>query len=69
MNDEILFAIQYEAGNTLESQSFSSEFTATFRQGREDGHNIVNDNLIAAFELRLEEIEPQYSYVEFRDLD
>jgi len=49
LNDEILFAIQYEAGNTLESQSFSSEFTATFRQGREDGHNIVNDNLIAAF--------------------
>lgn len=49
LNDEILFAIQYEAGNTLESQSFSSEFTATFRQGREDGHNIVNDNLIADF--------------------
>jgi hypothetical protein len=51
LNGEILFAIQYEAGNTLESQSFSSEFTSTFRQGREDGHNIVNDNLIADFEL------------------
>ena len=50
LNDEILFAIQYEAGNTLESQSFSSEFTATFRQGREDGHNIVNDNLVADFD-------------------
>ena len=51
LNDEIIFAIQYQAGNTLESQSFSSEFTATYRQGREDGHNIVNDNLIADFEL------------------
>ena len=50
LNDEILFAIQYEAGNSQESQSFSSEFTATIRQGREDGHNIVNDNLIADFQ-------------------
>lgn len=50
LNDEILFAIQYELGNTLESQSFSSEFTATYRQGREDGHNMVNDNLIAIFD-------------------
>jgi len=49
LNDEIIFAIQYELGNSLESQSFSSEFTATFRQGREDGHNIVNDNLVADF--------------------
>ncbi|MEM1119055.1 MAG: RagB/SusD family nutrient uptake outer membrane protein [Bacteroidota bacterium] len=49
LNDEIIFAVQYEAGNTLESQSFSSEFTAFVRQGREDGHNIVNDNLIADF--------------------
>ena len=49
LNDEIIFAIQYESGNTLESQSFSSEFTATFRQGREDGHNMVNNNLIADF--------------------
>ncbi len=51
LNSEILFAIQYEAGNPQESQSFSSEFTAKFRQGREDGHNIVNDNLIAEFNL------------------
>ncbi len=50
LNDEIIFAIQYELGNTLESQSFSSEFTATFRQGREDGHNMVNDNLVADFQ-------------------
>ena len=50
LNDEIIFAIQYEAGNSLESQSFSSEFTAFVRQGREDGHNIVNDNLIADFD-------------------
>lgn len=49
LNDEILFAIQYELGNTLESQSFSSEFTATVRQGREDGHNMVNDNLVTVF--------------------
>lgn len=49
LNDEILFAVQYELGNSLESQSFSSEFTATVRQGREDGHNMVNDNLIALF--------------------
>jgi len=49
LNDEIIFAIQYELGNSLESQSFSSEFTATIRQGREDGHNIVNDNLVADF--------------------
>jgi len=52
LNDEILFAVQYELGNTLESQSFSSEFTATVRQGREDGHNMVNDNLIALFSAR-----------------
>ena len=50
LNDEIIFAIQYDPGNPLESQSFSSEFTATYRQGREDGHNMVNDNLIADFE-------------------
>lgn len=50
LNNEILFAIQYESGNTLESQSFSSEFTATVRQGREDGHNMVNDNLVAVFQ-------------------
>ncbi len=49
LNNEILFAVQYETGNTLESQSFSSEFTAEFRQGREDGHNILNENLIADF--------------------
>ena len=50
LNDEIIFAVQYELGNSLESQCFSSEFTATFRQGREDGHNMVNDNLIADFQ-------------------
>ena len=50
LNDEIIFAIQYDLGNSLESQSFSSEFTATVRQGREDGHNMVNDNLVAVFE-------------------
>lgn len=49
LNPEILFAIQYIAGNTQESQSFSSEFTSLFRQGREDGLNIVNANLISDF--------------------
>ncbi|MBC3844788.1 RagB/SusD family nutrient uptake outer membrane protein [Winogradskyella echinorum] len=49
LNSEIIFAIQYQTGNALESQSFSSEFTSTFRQGREDGQNIVNANLFADF--------------------
>lgn len=49
LNDEIIFAIQYQAANTLESQSFSSEFTSAVRQGREDGLNILNLNLIADF--------------------
>lgn len=49
LNDEIIFAIQYQFGNTLESQSFSSEFTSFSRQGREDGQNIVNDNLVQDF--------------------
>lgn len=49
LNDEIIFAIQYDSGNSLESQGFSSEFTAAFRQGRDDGQNIVNNNLIADF--------------------
>lgn len=49
LNDEIIFAIQYQVANTLESQSFSSEFTSAVRQGREDGLNILNANLIADF--------------------
>lgn len=49
LNSEIIFAIQYESGNAQESQSFSSEFTSAIRAGREDGQNIVNDNLIADF--------------------
>ena len=49
LNDEILFAIQYEFGNVQESQGFSAEFTATIRQGRQDGLNIVNENLVADF--------------------
>jgi len=49
LNDEILFAIQYQFGNPLESQGFSAEFTAFVRQGRDDGHNIVNENLVADF--------------------
>ncbi len=49
LNDEIIFAIQYETGNAQESQSFSSEYTSAFRQGREDGQNIVNANLFMDF--------------------
>jgi len=49
LNNEIIFAIQYETGNAQESQSFSSEFTSAFRQGREDGQNIVNTNLFIDF--------------------
>ena len=51
LNDEIIFAIQYTTGDANESQSFSSEFTSAFRQGREDGQNIVNENLKADFDL------------------
>lgn len=49
LNNEIIFAVQYETGNSFESQSFSSEFTSAFRQGREDGQNIVNTNLFLDF--------------------
>jgi len=49
LNDEIIFAIQYQSGNADESQGFSAEFTSAVRAGREDGQNIVNDNLIADF--------------------
>ncbi|MFD2917195.1 RagB/SusD family nutrient uptake outer membrane protein [Psychroserpens luteus] len=50
LNSEIIFAIQYETGNSLESQGFSAEFTSgARRQGREDGLNMVEDNLIADF--------------------
>ncbi|MEP2738227.1 RagB/SusD family nutrient uptake outer membrane protein [Ekhidna sp.] len=50
MNSEIIFAIRYEFGDPNESQGFSSEFTSFSRQGRQDGLNIVNPNLVAAFE-------------------
>ncbi|AIY14810.1 MULTISPECIES: RagB/SusD family nutrient uptake outer membrane protein [Cellulophaga] len=49
LNNEIIFAIQYQSGNALESQGFSAEFTSTVRQGSDDGQNIVNDNLITDF--------------------
>lgn len=51
LNDEIIFAIQYASGDANESQSFSSEFTSSVRAGREDGQNIVNDNLRLDFEM------------------
>ncbi|SHK76412.1 SusD family protein [Maribacter aquivivus] len=49
LNDEIIFAIQYQTGNSSESQSFSSEFTSSTRAGSEDGQNIVNENLVLDF--------------------
>ena len=49
LNDEIIFAIQYQTGNTQESQGFSAEFTSTVRQGRQDGLNLANPNLVADF--------------------
>ncbi|VXB19115.1 RagB/SusD family nutrient uptake outer membrane protein [Maribacter litoralis] len=49
LNNEIIFAIQYETGNSAESQSFSSEFTSSTRAGSEDGQNIVNENLVLDF--------------------
>ncbi|MET2986087.1 RagB/SusD family nutrient uptake outer membrane protein [Aureibaculum conchae] len=50
LNDEIIFAIRYEFGNPNESQGFSAEFTGFKRQGRQDGLNYVNPNLVAAFD-------------------
>ena len=47
LNSEIIFAIGYESGFVLDSQGFSAEFTAD--AGRQDGLNVVNDNLIADF--------------------
>lgn len=49
LNDEIIFAIQYISGNPEESQGFSAEFTSYKRQGRQDGLNIVNPNLVEDF--------------------
>jgi hypothetical protein len=67
LNNEIIFVIQYATGNPNESQSFSSEFTSgSRRQGREDGQNIVNDNLIADFEL-IGGDRTSVSYVTFPD--
>ncbi|WP_178989321.1 RagB/SusD family nutrient uptake outer membrane protein [Winogradskyella schleiferi] len=51
LNDEIIFAIEYQSGVAEESQSFSSEFTSSVRAGREDGQNIVNANLRLDFEM------------------
>jgi len=52
LNDEIMFAVEYDPGNVLESQGYSAEFTATYRQGRQDGLNILMDNLVADFNAR-----------------
>jgi len=49
LNDEIIFAIQYQFGNTQESQGYSAEFTSTVRQGRQDGLNLANPNLVSDF--------------------
>ncbi|MEW4924851.1 RagB/SusD family nutrient uptake outer membrane protein [Algibacter sp. 2305UL17-15] len=49
MNSEVMFVIRYEFAEPNESQGFSSEFTSFIRQGRQDGLNIVNLNLVDAF--------------------
>ena len=49
LNSEIIFAIQYIPTNGEESQGFSAEFTSFVRAGREDGQNIVNENLHTDF--------------------
>lgn len=49
LNNEIIFAVEYISGNPDESQGFSSEFTSYKRQGRQDGLNIVNPNLVQDF--------------------
>lgn len=49
LNSEIIFAIEYQDGNAEESQGFSAEFTSTVRQGRDDGLNMVNTNLVDDF--------------------
>ena len=64
LNNEILFAIQYEFGNVQESQGFSAEFTATVRQGRQDGLNIVNSNLVEDF-IKIGGNRTEVSYVTF----
>lgn len=43
LNNEIIFAVEYAFENALESQSYSSEFTSAFRQGREDGLNLIDN--------------------------
>ncbi len=50
MNQEIIFTIRYATGVPFDSQGYSAEFTSTFRNGRDDGQNIVNANLISDFQ-------------------
>lgn len=49
LNSEVMFVVRYDFAEPNESQGFSSEFTSFIRQGRQDGLNIVNPNLVAAF--------------------
>ena len=46
LNDEIIFAVQYGFNDPQISQGFSAEFTSTVRQGRQDGLNLANPNLV-----------------------
>ena len=48
LNDELIFVVEYLPGNAEESQSFSSEFN--YDTGRQDGLNVPEPNLLAAFE-------------------
>lgn len=49
MNSEVMFVIRYEFAEPNESQGFSAEFTSFIRQGRQDGLNMVNANLVTDF--------------------
>ncbi len=48
LNDELIFVVEFIAGNALESQSYSAEFTS--REGRQDGMNILEPNLVTALD-------------------
>jgi len=48
LNDELIFVVEFLAGNADESQSFSSEFN--FLTGRQDGLNIPEAGLLADLE-------------------
>lgn len=66
LNEELIFVVEYLPGNADESQSFSSEFN--FLTGRQDGLNIPEPNLMAAFDENGGD-RTQYSYVQASNND